>query len=187
MTKSQDAIRNLQAAAEKELEKAAEAGREQFANALRQGSEQMETAARATVQTAQRAFEQGVEVTKRQLDGLMKGYDEVAEVSRENINGCIAASSATAKAIEQVNGELLNLAKKSYDAQLSAMRAFAGVKTPKDFLDLQSELVKGRYEDLVQESNKIASVVSTAMAEILAPLNARFVDSFTSLARGVAR
>lgn len=187
MTKSQEAIRNLQANAEAELEKAAEAGREQFASALRQGSEQMESAARTTVQTAQRTFEQGVEATKRQLDGLMKNCDEVANVSRENINACLAASSATAKAIEQVNSEILAFAKNNYDAQLTAVRALATAKTPKEYLDIQSDLVKSRYEDFIQESNKIANVMTSAAAEIFAPLNARFVDSFNSFSRGVAR
>ncbi len=143
-------------------------------NVLKSGKEQVESAVKAGTQAVQKSFEQTIESAKKQLDELIKGYDEVANFNRGNVDALLAASSATAKAAESINTELFALTKKSYESNLAAYKTLASVKTPKEFFDVQSDLVKSRYDEALASANKINSLVTAVSNEAFAPLNARF-------------
>lgn len=140
---------------------------------LKAGKDQFESAVKTGTQAAQKSFEHTVETAKKQLDDAIKSYDDVASFGRENVDACLAASNAAAKAIETINTEVFTLSKKAYESNLAACKALVAAKTPKEFFDIQSALVRGRYDEVLASANKINGLVTTVASEALAPLNAR--------------
>lgn len=153
---------------------------------LKAGKDQFESAVKNGAQAAQKNFEQTVETAKKHLDDVIKSYDELASFGRENVDACLAASSSAAKAVEAINSEVFTLSKKAYESNLAAYKSLAAAKTPKDFFDIQSELLKGRYEEAIASANKINGLVTTVTSEALAPLNARFTATVEKFSKSFA-
>lgn len=147
--------------------------KENFETAMNTGKEQLESAVKAGTQAAQKGFEQTIETAKKQLDELIKGYDEVASFNRENIEACISSTRAAAKAAESINSEVFALTKGWYEANIESFKTLAQAKSPREFFEIQSDLVKTRYEEALSSANKINGLVSTVANEALAPLTAR--------------
>lgn len=149
------------------------------------GKEQIESAIKASAQAGKRNLEQTIETTRKQFEDAVKGYGDLADFTRENMDACVAASSAAAKGVEAVNAEIFDFSKKLYEANLAAYKSMVAVKSPKEFLDIQSELVKSQYEDSLAEVNKINELVSVAANEALAPLNARATEAAEKFSKAV--
>lgn len=184
---TQETIENLYKTGQEQVGRTVEEGREQFEGAVRAGNEQLEAIARTAAQTVQKTMEQSVDAAKKQLDDMIRGCDDLASFSRENVSAAVAASTATAKAVETVNSELFAFSKKTYEGQIAALRALSAAKTPKEFFDVQSNLMKGQYEDFIAEANKLGNVIAAAATDAVAPMNARMVAAFDNLSRAFAR
>ncbi|RMF12605.1 MAG: phasin family protein [Alphaproteobacteria bacterium] len=135
------------------------------------GKEQFESAVKAATQAGTRNLEQTVETARKQFDEAVKGYTELAELVRGNIDACIEASNAAVKGVEAVNAEIFDFSKKLFEANLAAYKSLVAVKSPKEFLEVQNDFVKSRYEESLAEVKKINDIVSTAANDALAPLN----------------
>lgn len=155
-------------------------------NLVKAGKEQFETAVKAGTQATQKGFEQAVSSVKKQLDDLIKLYDEVAVYGRENVDACLAASNAATKAFEEINGEVAALSKKAYEANLAAYKAFVGVKSPKELFEVQSDFIKSRYEEMLAGANKINALVTAASNDAFAPVNARLAASMEKFSKAFA-
>lgn len=153
---------------------------------LKAGKEQFETAVKASTQATQKGFEQAISASKKQLDDMIKVYDEVATFGRDNVDACLAASNAATRLVEEFNSEVTALSKQAYEANLAAYKAFAGVKTPKELFDLQSELVKSRYEDTLASFNKLNALFTSAANDAFAPLNARVAATMDKVSKAIA-
>ncbi|MDA5193100.1 phasin family protein [Govanella unica] len=140
---------------------------------LKSGKDQYEAAVKTGTQAAQKNFEQGVETAKKHLDDVIKNYDDLATFGRENVDACLAASSAATKAAENINSEFFALSKSAYESNVSAYKALSAAKTPKEFFDIQSALMKGRYEESLALANKLSGLMTQATTEAMAPVNAR--------------
>src|SRR5690606_37712366 len=141
---------------------------------------------KAGTQATQKGFEQAVTGMKKQLDDMIKVYDEVTAYSRENVDACLAASNAATKAIEEINSEVADLSKKAYEANLAAYKACTGVKSPKELFDLQSEFIKSRYEEALAGANKINALVTSASTDAFAPVNARMAATMEKFSKAFA-
>lgn len=155
-------------------------------NLVKAGKEQFEAAVKASTQATQKGFEQAVASMKKQLDDMIKLYDEVTAYSRENVDAALAASSAATKAIEEINSEVAELSKKAYEANLAAYKAVASAKTPKELFDLQSEFLKSRYEEALAGANKINALVTAASSNAFAPVNARVAATMEKFSKAFA-
>ncbi|MEX1148109.1 MAG: TIGR01841 family phasin [Sphingomonadales bacterium] len=150
------------------------------------GKEQMETAMQAGAQTAKKSFEQTVENTRKQFEEVTKNYGDFASFGRENVEAYVAASTAAAKGMEKLNAELFQYSKGLYEANLAAYKSLAGVKSPKEFFEINSELTKSQYEGAVSEVNKFNELASSVAKEVAAPINARVTVAAEQFSKGIA-
>ena len=150
------------------------------------GKEQLESAMKAGAQATQKNLKQTVEGTKKQVEDVMKGYGDLAELSRENLEAYVAATSATAKGFEAINAEIFDYSKKIYEANMAAYKSFSTVKTPKEFFDIQADLLKSRYEDALAEVNKLNEMATSSANEAVAPISARVSETADKFMKSVA-
>jgi len=150
------------------------------------GKDQMESAMKTSAQATKKNLEQAVENTKKQVEDVMKNYGDLADLSRENLEAYVAATSATAKGIEAINAEIFDYSKKVYDANMAVYKSLSGVKTPKEFFDIQTDLLKSRYEDTLAEVNKLNELATASANEAVAPISARVSEAADKFMKSVA-
>lgn len=149
------------------------------------GKEQIESAVQASAQAARKNMEQTMESTRKQFEEASKHYGDFAVFGRENMEACVAASTAAAKGVEAINAELFKFSKGIYEANLAAYKSFSGIKSPKEFFEINNDLVKSRYEDAVSEVNKLNDIATSTANDVVAPINARMSDAAERFTKGL--
>jgi len=136
--------------------------------------ETLENAVKAGAEAASKNFEQGFEMARERVEATVKGYDELAEFGRENFEAAVASSNAAAKALETVNAEVVEFSKRSMEDGLAAVKALSAARTPQEFFEIQTDLVKSAIDNFVAESGKISDLVRKTSEESVAPIGERF-------------
>jgi phasin family protein len=143
------------------------ASKETIENAVKAGAE-------AASKNFEQGFEQGFEMARERVEATVKGYDELAEFGRENFEAAVASSNAAAKAFETVNAEVVEFSKRSMEDSLAAVKALSAARTPQEFFEIQTDLVKSAIDNFVAESGKISDLVRKTSEESVAPIGERF-------------
>ncbi|WP_246057990.1 phasin family protein [Luteithermobacter gelatinilyticus] len=150
------------------------AAQENLQKAVEAGKENLEKAVKASTETVQKNLEKSVEMSKKQFEEISKGYDEAVAFNKENYEAAVAAGTAAVKAFETLNGEWLAASKKAVESNVEAMKNLFSAKTPAEFFEIQSGLMKERYDEIVAESTRLNEVVTKAGKEVAEPLKARY-------------
>lgn len=148
--------------AEKAAEKVVEAQKEQLENAFKASSE-----------AANKGIEKSFEMTKKSMDEAVKGFDEIASFSKENVDAVMASSNAAAKGIESMNAELFAYSKGQMEEGVAAVKALSSAKNMREYFDIQNAMMKTSYDRFVSESSKFSEMGLKIMSEVAEPVNAR--------------
>ena len=139
-------------------------------DAIVAGKETVEGAVKAGTEAATRALA----IDRDQLKAATKGYSEMTDFGKDTVEAFVAASSATAKAVEAINAEVLAFGKSSFEDSVAAAKAVLAAKTLKEVVDLQTEYAKSAFESYVQQSSKLGELTAKLTKEAMEPINARF-------------
>lgn len=135
------------------------AGKETVAGAMKAGTE---------------AATKALAISKGRIQAATKGYGEMTDFGKDTVEAFVAASSATAKAVEAINAEVLAFSKTSFEDSVAAAKAVLAAKTLKEVVDLQTEFAKSAFESYVQQSSKLGELTAKLTQEAMQPINARF-------------
>lgn len=142
-------------------------------DAAKAGQAAIENVVNATAANATRTFQKAANVTRDQVDKAIHGLGDVGEFARDNVDAAVAVGNVAAKASEALNREFQDISKRSMDEAISAAKAFSGVKTAKEFFELQSDLMKSTWEQFVADSSSVGEIVTKYSKEAAAPINGR--------------
>jgi phasin family protein len=146
---------------------------ESVEKAFKVGKDTVEQAVKASTQVLQKNFEQTIETTKKRVEEITKSYGDYTAFGKENVEAIVASGAAATKGFEALNEEIVGLSKKAYEANVAAMKSLASAKTPQEFFEIQNNLFKDAYQDLVSKSSKIGELGKTVATEAFEPINAR--------------
>ncbi|MEM9878973.1 MAG: phasin family protein [Pseudomonadota bacterium] len=152
----------MPAAKKTAAEKAVEAQKEQLENAFKVSSD-----------AATKNIEKSFEMTKKGMDEAVKGFDEIASFSKENVDAVMASSNAAAKGMESLNAELFAYSKSSIEEGMAAAKALTSAKNLREFFDIQNSMMKTSYDRFVSESSKFSEMGLKIASEVAEPVNAR--------------
>ncbi|MEM1020121.1 MAG: phasin family protein [Sphingomonadales bacterium] len=162
--------------AEKAAEKVVEAQKEQLENAFKASSE-----------AATKNIEKSFEMTKKTMDEAVKGFDEIAAFSKENVDAMMASSNAATKGLESMNAEIMAYSKSAMEDSMAAMKALTGAKNLREYFDIQNAMMKSSYDRYVAESSKFSEMGLKIMSEVAEPVNARMAVVMEKMAAPIAR
>lgn len=158
--------------AEKTIDEAAKAGRAAVENVVN-----------ASAENVTKTFEKAANVTRNQVDKAISSLGDVSEFARENVDAAVTVGSVAAKSAEALNSELLSISKRSMEEATSAAKAFSGVKTAKEFFELQSDLMKSSWERFVEDSNAVGEIFSEGAKQAAAPINSRVAATVEQISK----
>lgn len=161
--------------------KAADQVKEAITENVDQGAsimnETIEKAREATQQTAAQ-FQNAMGETSQQAKAAMeKGArvaEEMAELTRGNIEALVASSKTAAKYVETLTQGAADYGRRSFEEASTALRSFAEVKSPTDFFRLQSDFARSQFDSMVAESARVSETMVKMSGDVAEPITSRY-------------
>ena len=111
--------------------------------------------------------------TKDAVEKSTKAFEEINEFTKGNIEAMVASSKIAAKGAEDIAKDSAEYGRKAIADTTENAKKFAAVKSPTEFFQLQSELVKSSIDALVSESSKNTENYLKLMGEVAQPISNR--------------
>ncbi|WP_299437598.1 phasin family protein [uncultured Rhodospira sp.] len=114
---------------------------------------------------------------------MIRNYDDLIAFNKDNLNAATAASQALAKGLEDISKEAVTFSSKSMDGAVAASKQLGSCKTPADFTNLQTKLVKDNWEIMIAQTKKMAEMSNGVVKNAMEPLQARTKAVMETFAR----
>jgi len=164
-------------AAARTIAKPARAG----AKAIKTGAKAMNTQTRKAAETAQIATDQIKTVmgdvnarAKTAIEKNAKIVEELAELTRGNVEAIVASSKVAAKGVETLGQSAAQFGRKSFEDASAAFKSFSDVKSATDFFKLQGDFARSAFDSAVAESARMSETVLKLAGDVAEPLTSRY-------------
>ncbi|WP_118855984.1 phasin family protein [Sphingomonas mesophila] len=97
----------------------------------------------------------------------------MAELAKANVEALTEASRIAAKGVKQLGQDMLESGREGFEQASGGMKTLADAKSPTEFIQLQTELVRGNFDRAVAESSKFAEAFVKLAGEAFQPLSNR--------------
>jgi hypothetical protein len=111
------------------------------------------------------------------------GYADIVDLAPGHIEAVVQANAALAKALEQVNKELMGLAQSAMENATNAAKALFGAKTLSDVVAVNSGYARSTFDTLLTGSTKLSEIGAEAAQATLQPINARVQATFEAFGK----
>ena len=174
---AQDA-RNAEAAKanfHKAADKTAEQGK-QFADAAREGINQMVDVREKATETTKQVLQNGIETASQQAreaaDRFSKtlgfsGQDSerLAQQSKQNIEAVTRCGTVLSQAFQDASRSLFDLGQKQFQRNLDGLNKLTQAKSVQEFAAIQSDLLRESLQHMVQDSKAITDTSARAVEQ----------------------
>src|ERR1700730_1372661 len=101
---------------------------------------------------------------------MLKNFDEVQKLSKDNMDITIKSISALSKGVQAIAVEVADYSKKSFEEGSAAAEKLFGAKTLDKAIEVQSDYFKTAYEGFVAEATKIGELYTDLAKEASKPI-----------------
>ena len=151
------------------------------AKTVKTGAKTMNTQTKTAAETGKMAAEQFTAVlgdvnarAKTAFEKSAKIVEEIADLTRGNVEAIVASSKVAAKGVETLGQDAAEYSRKSFEDASAALKRFAEVKSATDFFKLQGDYARGAFDAAVAESARMSETVMKLAGEVAEPLNSRY-------------
>ena len=102
-----------------------------------------------------------------------KTAEELAELAKANVEALTESTRIAAKGAKTLGKDMLESGREGIEQASGAMKTLADAKSPTEFMQLQSELVRSNFDRAVAESSKFAEAFVKLAGEAIQPLSNR--------------
>lgn len=103
-----------------------------------------------------------------------KVAEELADLTRGNVEAIVASSKAAAKGVETLTQEAAEYGRRSFEEVSTALKTFAGAKSATDLFKLQSDYARSAFDGLVAENAKFSETMIKLAGEVAEPITSRY-------------
>jgi len=121
----------------------------------------------------QSAFTDINDKARTALDKSSKAFEEFGELTKGNLEAVVESSKIAAKGFEALGQNAAEFGRKAFEKNSATLKSFAGVKTPAEFFQLQSELLSSTLDSFVSEASKNSEAFLKLAGEINQPISNR--------------
>lgn len=111
---------------------------------------------------------------KTAMEKGSKSLEEMVEFSKGNLEAVVASGRVAAKGAQDIAKYSAEYGRKAIEDGNATLKQFAGVKSPTEFFQLQSEVAKKNLDAMVTESSKFAESYLKLLGEIAQPIQNRY-------------
>lgn len=151
------------------------------ATVTKTGVKTMNTQTRKAAETAQIAAEQIKTVigdanarAKTAMEKSAKIVEELAELTRGNVEAFVASSKVAAKGFETMSQDAAEYGRKSFEGATQAFKSFGEIKSATDFFKLQGDFARSAFDSAVAESARVSETVLKLAGDVAEPLTSRY-------------
>jgi phasin family protein len=120
------------------------------------------------------AFGDVSERAKAAAEKSAKIVEELADLTRGNVEALVASSKIAAKGVESLSQDAAEYSRKSFEEASAALKSFAEVKSATDFFKLQGDFARSAFDAAVAESARVSETVLKLAGEVAEPINSRY-------------
>ncbi|GGB73164.1 phasin family protein [Blastomonas aquatica] len=128
------------------------------------------------------------DVSTRAKTAYEKGTEMVSqatEFSKGNVEALVESSKIAAKGAQDMGQTYAEDTKKTFEEMTAALKEFTTVKSPTEFIELQSKLVRKTFDTAVAQTSKNSEAFLKLAGDVIQPISNRVsvaVDSFKKAA-----
>jgi len=101
-------------------------------------------------------------------------FTDISAFSQESIDSLVRVNTAATKGFETLAKHFVELTTKSFEDAVAASKKIAAVKSPTEFMQVQTKLIQDSFESMVGETKKVSDITTTIFKDVSAPLAAQF-------------
>lgn len=173
-----EAARNMSAAKVKPARKpAAKKTKPVRAGVTKEGVETMTKATDAGLFAADQfraVFGDVNERTKATMERGAKIVEELADLTRGNVEALVASSKVAAKGIESLSQDAAEYSRKSFEEASTALKSLAEVKSATDLFKLQGDYARAAFDAAIAESARVSETVLKIAGDVAEPITSRY-------------
>lgn len=113
------------------------------------------------------------ERTKSALEKSSKTMEEFGELTKGNFEAVVESSKIAAKGVEKMNQGAAEFGRKSFEKTSATFKSFAGVKSPTELFQLQSELLTSVFDSFASEAAKTSEALLKLANDASQPISNR--------------
>ncbi|MGE0666336.1 MAG: TIGR01841 family phasin [Sphingomonadales bacterium] len=151
--------------------------------AAKAGKATAEKAVKAGTEKITKTFEQAFATSKEKYETVMQNFSDISAIGRENMDAVVSAGTVFAKGIEAVNAELAAISKRNLEDSIAAVKALAAAKSAKEYLELQSDLMKTSWDHMVADTTKIGEMMGEYSKDAMAPIQSRITATMEKFSK----
>lgn len=110
---------------------------------------------------------------KGAMEKGQKMFDEMNSFSKGNIEAIVESTKIAAKGFESLGQDAVAYAKKSFEEATAAAKTLASVKSPTEFMKLQSDYVRSAFDMMVAETSRSTETMLKLAGEVAQPISNR--------------
>ena len=120
------------------------------------------------------AFGDVSERAKAATEKSAKIVEELADLTRGNVEAFVASSKIAAKGVETMSQDAAEYSSKSFEEASAILKSFTEVKSATDFFKLQGDFARSAFDAAVAESARVSETVLKLAGEVAEPINSRY-------------
>ena len=114
------------------------------------------------------------ERAKAAAEKSAKIVEELADLTRGNVEALVASSKIAAKGVETLSQDAAEYSRKSFEEASAVLKSFAEVKSATDFFRLQGDYARSAFDAAVAESARVSETVLKLAGDVAEPINSRY-------------
>ena len=140
---------------------------------IAQGVSKMTDTVKATTEKATEFFADVREKATVAADKGKKFAAEAVEFNKANVEAIVEAGKIVAKGAQEMGKTNMDFAKKNFEEVQVAVKELTAVKSPTDFVKLQSELARKGFDTAVAQGSKNTEAMVKLVSEMFQPISNR--------------
>ena len=114
------------------------------------------------------------ERAKAAVERSAKIVEEMADLTRGNVEAIVASSKVAAKGVETLSQDAAEYGRKSFEEASTALKSLAEVKSATDLFKLQGDYARAAFDSAVAESARLSEIMMKLAGDVAEPLNSRY-------------
>ena len=114
------------------------------------------------------------ERAKAAVERSAKIVEELADLTRGNVEAIVASSKVAAKGVESLSQDAAEYSRKSFEEASAALKSFAEVKSATDLFKLQGDFARAAFDSAVAESARLSEAFMKIAGDVAEPINSRY-------------
>jgi len=120
---------------------------------------------------------------KNRMEKSFKVAEDMMAFSQGNIEACMNASQIWFAGVQDISKQVAAHAQAQMQETIAAMKAFGGVKSVREVVDLQASLSRSTIEKTMAETSRLADASIKLTEQSVAPITARMTLAMDKISR----